>query len=296
MKLPVLMANILPSNWHPSSDNIGDSMRKFAINKICLNELSFEEAVDAAARAGFEGFTPWYDDISHLTPTRARSIIADAGLEISGFCNCGLFAAVGREKRESSIDNAKRNIDYAAEIGSPSIVTVVGGLLPDSRDLEVASEYAYECISEVLEYSRKTPVTLALEALHPMYTADWSVVSSLKQANEWCDRLGEGIGLTIDTYHCWWDLTISAEIERAGKQNRIAAYHVSDWLVPTNHILLDRGMPGNGVIDLGSFDQKIMKQGYDGPVEIEIFSETLWKQDPDEFLTKLRGRCDSIYL
>lgn len=270
-------------------------MRRFAINKICLNELNFEQAVEATARAGFHGFTPWYDDVVHLAPADARKVISDAGLDVAGFCNCGLFALDGPDNKTESIDRARRSIDYAAEIGSPSIVTVVGGLIEGSKDLQGARSFAFDCLAEVLEYARTTPVTLALEALHPMYTPDWSMVGSLKDANDWCDRLGEGIGLTIDTYHTWWDPTVKAELERAAANGRLTTYHVSDWLVPTNHMLLDRGMPGDGVIDLAGYDNIVTGVGYDGAVEVEIFSERLWATNPHEFLATLRTRMTEMY-
>lgn len=272
-----------------------DISRKFSVNKICLNELTYEQAVDATARTGFHAITPWFDDVAHLTPSAARNIAENAGLDIGGFCNCGLFALKGRENRQTAINEAKRNIDYAAEIGSPSIVTVVGGLLPGSKDLEEARSYAFDCLAETLEHARQTPVTLALEALHPMYTPDWSVVATLSVANDWCDRLGEGIGMTVDSYHNWWDPALSEELVRAGRHSRIVTYHISDWRVPTSHLLLDRGMPGDGVIDLAAFDRLVIEQGYDGFVEIEIFSERHWSQHPEEFLNELMSRCKSIY-
>ncbi|MBW3096001.1 sugar phosphate isomerase/epimerase family protein [Pseudohoeflea coraliihabitans] len=270
-------------------------MRKFAINQICLKDQSFEQAVEATARSGFHAFTPWYDYISHLDPAAARRIILDAGLEVSGFCNCGLFALKGPQERQQAIDEAKRNIEWAAELGAPSIVAVAGGLLPGSTDLDAARDFAFDCLAETLQFARTTPVTMALEILHPMYTPDWSVVTTLKTANDWCDRLGDGIGLAVDTYHSWWDPERDAQLERAALSQRIATYHISDWLVPTSHLLLDRGMPGEGVIDLAGFDAQVTGAGYAGPVEVEIFSERLWQRPPAEFLADLLKRCQQVY-
>lgn len=270
-------------------------MRSIAINKICLNKLTYEQAVDAVARAGFQGMTPWFDDVSHLAPAAARRIATDAGIDIAGFCNCGLFALDGREARTKSIEKARRNIDYAAELEAASIVTVVGGLLPESTNLDDARNYAFDCLVEVHDHAKSTPVVLAIEALHPMYTADWSVVTSLGTANDWCDRLGKGTGLTVDTYHTWWDPDWRMELKRAADHNRLTTYHVSDWLMTTDHLLLDRGMPGEGVIDLATYDACVQELGYEGPVEIEIFSERLWALDPEAFLLELKRCCDELY-
>ena len=70
---------------------------------------------------------------------------------------------------------------------------------------------------------------------------------------------------------------------RAGK--RILTYHVCDWLVPTRDLLLDRGMPGDGVIDLRSIRAMVEATGYNGPIDVEIFSaQNWWKREPSEVL------------
>ena len=268
--------------------------RRIAINKICLNTLSYEAAVEACARHGFAGITPWIGDVEHLTPAQARKIAADAGVEIAGFCNAGLYALKGRAGRATAQEEARRNIDYAAEIESPSIVTVVGGLPDGTKALADAHDYALDCLAETLDHARTTPVTLALEPLHPVYTPDWSMVNTIGLANDWCNRLGDGIGLTVDSYHTWWDHNLETEIARAGAAGRLTSMHVSDWLVPTSHLLLDRGMPGDGVIDLAGFDALMRGAGYDGFVEVEIFSERWWAEDVDAFLGLLRSRMDAI--
>ena len=64
------------------------------------------------------------------------------------------------------------------------------------------------------------------------------------------------------------------QIARAGK-DRLLAFHVCDWLVPTKDILNDRGMMGDGVIDIKSVRSAVEAQGFAGYSEIEIFSERL---------------------
>ena len=138
-------------------------------------------------------------------------------------------------------------------------------------------------IAAVLPHARASNIPLAIEPLHPMYAADRACVNTLEQALDMCDHLGEGVGVAVDVYHVWWDPKLEAQIKRAGK--RILAYHICDWLVPTRDLLLDRGMMGDGVIDLQGFRRMIEAAGYFGPQEVEIFSaENWWKRDPDEVL------------
>jgi sugar phosphate isomerase/epimerase len=143
-------------------------------------------------------------------------------------------------------------------------------------------------IGELLPYARAADMPLAVEPLHPMYAADRACVNTMAQANNLCDELGEGLGIAVDVYHVWWDPDLEREIRRAGDaarggHRRILAFHICDWLVPTTDLLLDRGMMGDGVIDLPEIRRWVEAAGYDGFNEVEIFSaENWWKRDPDE--------------
>src|SRR5215510_6544696 len=126
-----------------------------------------------------------------------------------------------------------------------------------------------ESIGQVLNHVRAENMPVAHEALHPMYAADRACVNTLGQALDICDQLGDGVGVAIDTYHVWWDPELEAQIARAGAGGRILAHHVCDWLVPTRDLLLDRGMMGDGVIDLRRIGSLIERAGYRGFTEVE---------------------------
>ncbi len=267
--------------------------KRITINQITTNNLSLQQAVAAYAKAGLRGITPWRDKIEQAGLATSKAIIADAGLTVTGFCIAGLFTQKGVEGRQVQIDEARRAIDMAAALGSPSIVTVVGGLLPGSRSLADARCFAFDALAETLAHARACGVTLAIEALHPMYAPDWSVVATLRDANDWCDRLGEGTGLAVDSYHVWWDPTAAAEIARAGRAGRLSALHVSDWLPDTRSLLLDRGIPGEGVIDNRGIVQTMKEAGFDGWTEVEIFSERLWAEPADDVLRRIIHGCSA---
>ena len=140
-----------------------------------------------------------------------------------------------------------------------------------------------EGLAAVLPHARASKVPLATEPLHPMYAGDRCCVNTLKQALDLCDALGDGTGVVVDAYHVWWDPDLAAQVARAG--SRILAYHVCDWLVPTRDMLLDRGMMGDGVVDLPYLRNLVEKAGYRGAIEVEIFSaENWWKKPGDEVL------------
>ncbi len=102
------------------------------------------------------------------------------------------------------------------------------------------------------------------------------------------------LGLAIDSYALWWEHDLATKIVAAGKL--ILNYHVSDWLEDTRHIRLDRGMPGEGQIDLLQWRQMVEQAGYNGPVELEIFSDQgWWKRPPKEMLKAIIDGMNRYY-
>ena len=123
-----------------------------------------------------------------------------------------------------------------------------------------------------------------------MYAADRACVNTMRQALDICDRLGDGIGCAVDVYHVWWDFELEAQLTRAGK-DRIMAFHICDWLVPTRDLLTDRGMMGDGVIDIPRLRGLAEANGFDGLNEVEIFSALdWWTRDADEVLATVVER------
>jgi sugar phosphate isomerase/epimerase len=257
--------------------------------------------VSGCARHGIRGISPWRDQVAKAGLKESASRIRDAGLVLSGYCRGGMFPAIDREGRRAAQDDNKRAVDEALTLGAPCLVLVVGGLPKDrdgtirSKDLPGAREQVRDGIGELLEYARPAGMPLAIEPLHPMYAADRACVNTMAHANDLCDELGQGLGIAVDVYHVWWDPHLQREIERAGNASpsRLLAYHICDWLVPTTDLLTDRGMMGDGVIDLPLVRSWMEGAGYRGMHEVEIFSaKNWWKRDPDEVLSmvKLRHR------
>jgi sugar phosphate isomerase/epimerase len=243
------------------------------------------EAIDACARHGITAIDPWRDQVAAVGLDAAVRAVKASGMRVTGYCRGGMFPAADSAGRQAAIDDNKRAIDEAAALGAECLVLVVGGLPKGSRDLHAARAMVADGLAAILAHARASRMPLAIEPLHPMYAGDRSCVNTLAQALDLCETLGEGVGVAIDAYHVWWDPDLEAQIARAGAAKRILAYHICDWLVPTRDLLLDRGMMGDGVIDLPRLRAAIAEAGYRGCTEVEIFSATdWWKRPGDEVL------------
>jgi sugar phosphate isomerase/epimerase len=270
-----------------------------SINTATLRkQWSLPEIIAGCARHGIRRIAPWRDQVAAAGLKESAQRIRDTGLTLSGYCRGGMFPAIDRAGRRAALDDNKRAVDEALTLGAPCLVLVVGGLPKDrdgkvvSRDLAAAREMVRDGIGELREYARPAGMPLAIEPLHPMYAAERACVNTLAHANDLCDELGEGIGVAVDVYHVWWDPNLEREIARAaGHANRLLAYHICDWLVPTTDLLLDRGMMGDGVIDLPRIRRWMEAAGYRGSHEVEIFSANRWwLRDPDEVLEICKAR------
>ena len=240
------------------------------------------QAAEACARLGIPAVDPWRDQVAAVGLGEAVRAIKDNGLRVSGYCRGGMFPAPDAAGRQAAIDDNKRAIDEAAALGADCLVLVVGGLPKGSRNIGAARQMVADGIAAVLPHARANKMPIAIEPLHPMYAGDRACVNTLAQALDMAEQLGTDVGVAIDTYHVWWDPDLEVQIARAGKAKRIFAYHVCDWLVPTRDLLLDRGMMGDGVIDLPRIGGWIDRAGYRGLTEVEIFSSLDWWTRPGE--------------
>ena len=259
------------------------------------------EIISGLARHGIRGISPWRDQVAAAGLDDSARRIRDAGLTVTGLCRGGMFPAPDREGRRAAHDDNRRAVDEALTLGAQCLVLVVGGLPKGrngevvSRDLAGAREMVRDGLGILHEYAQSAGMRLAIEPLHPMYAADRACVNTLAQANALCDELApdgaDGLGLAVDVYHVWWDPQLQSEIARAGEHDRLYAYHICDWLVPTRDLLNDRGMMGDGVIDLPTIRAWMEAAGYCGMHEVEIFSsQDWWKRDADEVLLTCRQR------
>jgi sugar phosphate isomerase/epimerase len=255
-----------------------------SINQGTLREqYDFRGFVEACVQNGITAISPWRDKVAACGLQESARLIKNHGLRVSGYCRGGLFPAATAAERQAIIDDNKRMIDEAAVLGCECIVLIGGGLPKGSRDLRAAHKMVADGLAAILPHARAAKVPLAIEPLHPMYAGDRACVNTLSHALDLCDALGDGTGVAVDVYHVWWDPDLEAQIARAG--SRILGYHVCDWLTPTRDLLLDRGMMGDGVIDLPYIRGLVEKAGYRGCIEAEIFSaENWWKKPGDEVL------------
>lgn len=259
---------------------------RLSLNQMTVDQVDLRTAVDACVRHEIRWIGVW----RHKLTGDAARVISDAGLRVSGLCRGGWFPAATAEQRRLRVEDNFRAVDEAAELGA-DVLVLVNGPAPD-RDLDGARRMVMDGIAEVAPYARRCGVKLGIEPLHPMYAAERSVVVTLRQANDIAQMFDAGsVGVVIDVYHVWWDPDVYAEIARAA--GLILGFHVCDWIVPTPDLLNGRGMMGDGVIEIRRLREAVERAGYTGPIEVEIFNQTLWSMPVDAVLALMKDRFAS---
>ncbi len=269
-----------------------DMADRLAINQVTMRDRwSLKQAIDGLARHDVRGIAVWRDKLAELGVEEGARRLRGEGMTVTAYCIGGLLAEMDDARFQQRLDDNRRVIDEAAAIEARCVMMVTGGIPDGHRDLDALRERCLEGIAALLPHARDAGVTLALEPLHPMTCASRSCLTTLRQANDWHAMLGAGpeLGIAIDVYHVWWDPALPEEIARAG--DHIVAFHVSDWLADTADLRLDRGMMGDGVIDIPRIRNLVENAGYRGMIEVEIFSlRNWWRRDPDEVVEIIKQR------
>jgi sugar phosphate isomerase/epimerase len=268
---------------------------RLSINQATIKYAPLATALELLSNAGVRSIGIWREEIAQHGLSEVSRMVADSGLRVSSLCRGGFFTTSDPAARSAALDENRRAIAETAALrdagapGSAAVLVLVAGGLPDgSRDLVGARERVRDAIDLLEPDARAAGVTLAIEALHPMYVADRAVVSTLAQALDIAEHFpSASVGVVVDTFHLWWDPDVYNQIERAGAGDRIASYQVCDFLTPLPaDVLLGRGMMGDGHVDFRRMTQAVTDAGYRGDVEVEIFNQEVWDGDPAEVIAQ----------
>ena len=278
--------SLAPSSSPDDAPALRDATR-LSFNQATAERASLPDVIEACARGGVPGISLWRHKLAETGVERAATLLRDAGLWVSSVCRGGMFPALTKAERAARIDDNRRAIDDAATLGAEVLVLVCGAA-PD-RDLGAARAMVADGIAAIAPYAAECGVRLGIEPLHPAFAAERSCITTMREARLIAEQYKpSNVGVVVDVYHVWWDPERAEEIARLGE--RIAGYHVNDWLVPVKNVLMNRGMMGDGVIELRRIRGEIERAGYMGPIEVEIFNESIWERPLDELVRLTKER------
>jgi len=265
-----------------------DNIEKLCIHTMTTKPWPIEGAIEQYQAHGVPGITVWRQTLDGRDPGDIGQKIRSADMDVVSLCRGGFFTAAKKTDRQKAIVDNLRAIDQAAELGAPLIVLVPGAV--PGQSLTKSRSQIQDGIEAILPKAIELDIKLGIEALHPMYADNRSAINSLQQANDLCDEIDSpNLGVIIDVYHLWWEPNLKVEIGRCGQAGRIFAFHICDWKTPTLDLLNDRGLMGEGCIDIPKIRSWVEQAGFEGYHEVEIFSHIFWQMDQVEYLKQIQN-------
>jgi sugar phosphate isomerase/epimerase len=263
---------------------------RLSLNQATVKKLGLADAAGLCVRNDIPAIGLWRDRVAELGLATSAAAVRAAGLHVSSLCRGGFFTRADADGRAAALADNLAAIAEAAELRADALILVCGGLVPGSRDPRLARRMIADAIGELVPVAQRLGVRLGIEALHPMFCADRSVISRLGEAVDLALQFpADAVGVVVDTYHVWWDARLAGDIARAGR--RIVSYQVCDWVVPLPaDTLLGRGHVGDGVIDFGPISASVLAAGYDGYIEVEIFNRDVWDAPAEQTARTVRER------
>ena len=245
------------------------------------------QCVEYYAGAGIKGISIWRHLLDGISIPETREILNAHGMNVISLVRGGFFVSTDASERNRAIDDNLKAIEEAESIGAPLLVLVCGA--DPGQSQFTSMEQIGEGITQILPSAEKAGIKLAIEPLHPMYAADRSAISTMKQANDMAETFhSDFLGVAVDVFHLWWDPDLKEEIFRCGALGKLFAFHICDWKPGMTDMLNDRGLMGEGCIDLKQIRGWMTEAGFSGYLEVEVFSEKYWAMDQKQYLDQIK--------
>jgi sugar phosphate isomerase/epimerase len=200
-----------------------------------------------------------------------RRILSDYGLTVPTMIYLkDWFDATGRA-RTKAIDACRQRMEMAAEIGAPA---VIAGPPSGPADREQGAEN----YRELLNIGAGLGVRPAFEFLGFV-----DEFTKIEDALDVMVRTAHPDACTVlDPAHIYRG---GGSVESISKltASQIAVCHFDDCPADVPRDRLgdsNRVMPGDGVLDLAGYLQRVREIGYAGFLSLELFRPDLWAQDP----------------
>ena len=263
-------------------------LSKLCVHTITTKPWAIEQSAEEFGKAGIGGISVWRDTLEGRDIAKTGNMLRSNGLEIVSLVRGGFFPSIDSVKRKKALSDNRLAIDEAEALGCPMLVLVCGA--EPAISLEKSRDQIREGIEAILPYAANANVKLAIEPLHPMYADTRSGINTMEQANDMAEYFQSAyVGVAVDVYHLWWDPQLEKEIYRCGKNDNLFAFHICDWLSPTVDMLNDRGLMGDGCINVKQIRGWVENAGFTGFNEVEIFSNKHWAENQNTYLKKIKN-------
>jgi sugar phosphate isomerase/epimerase len=250
------------------------------------------DLIDIAAKAGYDAIEPWVSEIDEYlkgggTLKELRKRIEGAGLKVADVIGFSEWLVEDEARRKKGLEQAKRDMGWAAELGSPSIaappVGATGGM--SKRDDPKYTQPVGDMLVMADRYRALFELgkTMGIKPLAEI----WGFSKTLRRLGEAlciATECGEDKAAILpDVYHLYKG---GSDFTGLGlmANKAIGIFHVNDYPKIDREKIVDadRVYPGDGIAPLKEVFATLRAMNYAGFISLELFNRDYWKQDPHE--------------
>ncbi|MCH8042238.1 MAG: sugar phosphate isomerase/epimerase [Planctomycetes bacterium] len=260
----------------------------YCLNTSTIGPQPLMEKIRLAGKHGFAGIELWHDDVFAYveqggTVADVNKAVADEGLIVPCTIAMKGWCEASDDEYSTVLEDVKRRMNLAAELGSPYIVAT-------PAHVPVDYEIIKRRYKELLELGREIGVKPTFE-----YLGFCVSVYRIDQALEIVTAVDDpDATILLDAFHNYRGGSTFDDLTKV-PLHLIGHYHLDDAPADPPREQQrdpDRVMPGDGILDLAAEIQWLRDVGYDKDsgtgggrtISLELFNPGLWKKDPDEVL------------
>jgi sugar phosphate isomerase/epimerase len=262
-------------------------MPRLSINELTTFRWTFEEDLRQYQAAGITAIGVWRRKIADVGEDRAVELLAASGLAVSNMVWIGGFTGSDGVPYRDALDDAREAIELAARMKCPTIVVYSGGRA--GHTVNHARRLFQNALAELLPLAEERGIKLALEMVHPNYTAEWSILTQVDELLQLREKLDSpALGLALDTYHTGLQPEVLSRL--AELVPHLAIVHLGDGREAPEHEQT-RTRLGDGLVPLAEIFQELRRLGYDGDYDVELLGPEIEKNNYLELLQ----HCKAVF-
>lgn len=263
---------------------------RYSVNQITTCRSSFDADIQSWLHVGLTEIGLWRRKIDEFGKQESVDLIRESGLGVSTLSFVGGFTgSMGMQYRES-LDDAYDALFTAAAVGARTVIVA-----PGSRG-RYTTRHERRLIVHVLREvscaAKSLGLRLAVLPMNEQYAGSWTSLYSLQQTADLLAEVGhDGLDMVYDVFQLGRREIDSGALAELAPL--IGVVQLSDGPeVPASQY--DRCLPGDGMLPIRESLVALFEGGFEGDIDVQIWSDTLWQREPTSLLAACRERVDGI--
>lgn len=269
----------------------GGRRMKISLNCGALGvRVSFSEAVELAARYGFEAVTPDVGALVSMSDAEIDELkqrLADHGL-VLGAAGLPVEFRKDADTFRSGLDRLSGAAEALRKAGCSRMGTWI---LPGSAELTYLQNFRLhtERLTAIAGVLDKHGILLGLEYVAPRtswMTQRFPFIRTMAETKDLIREIGRpNVGFVLDSWH-WWHAEETEQEILSLRNEEVVVVDLNDapeGIPKEEQLDSKRRLPAaTGVIPVKEFLGALVQIGYDGPVRAEPFDDSLARLQPEK--------------